>query len=108
MASRFVRGLDTLLDKTAFLSYVRLGYTLRSLTWEDADLDIDMSGKVCAVTGASSGLGRVTAEGLARMGARVSMLVRDPRKGEAVRAWIESRTGNTNVYLKIVDLSSQC
>ena len=106
MTSRLFQAFDTLLDKMIFPSYIRLGYAVRSLAWEDADLDVDMAGKVCAVTGASSGLGRVTAEGLAGMGAAVHMLVRDPSKGEAVRAWIESRTGNANIFIKVVDLSS--
>ena len=53
----------------------------------------DLRGKTCLVTGATSGIGRATAEEVARLGARVVLAVRDPEKGEAVRRSIESRTG---------------
>ncbi|MGD2039459.1 MAG: SDR family oxidoreductase [Anaerolineae bacterium] len=100
-------ALDTLLDRTIVPSYTKLGFALRQGTWDESDLDVDLSGQVCIVTGASSGLGRSTAEGLARLGARVYLLVRNPSKGEAVRAGIELRTGNEDVHLEVVDLSSQ-
>jgi len=106
MLSRAFRTFDTLLDKTVVFSYTRLGYTLRQIAWDDADMKVDMTGQVCIVTGATSGLGRSTAEGLARLGATVYMLVRNEGKGEAVRAWIELRTGNEDVHLQAVDLSS--
>jgi NAD(P)-dependent dehydrogenase (short-subunit alcohol dehydrogenase family) len=106
MLSRAFRTLDTLLDKTVVFSYTRLGYTLRQMAWDDADMEVDMTGQVCIVTGATSGLGRSTAEGLARLGATVYLLVRNEGKGEAIRAWIELRTGNEDVHLQVVDLSS--
>jgi NAD(P)-dependent dehydrogenase (short-subunit alcohol dehydrogenase family) len=95
-----------LLDKTVVLSYTRLGYVLRQATWRDADLDVDMTGRVCLVTGATSGLGLVTAEGLARLGATVYMIIRNEGKGRWVREGIIRRTGNENVHLEIADLSS--
>jgi NAD(P)-dependent dehydrogenase (short-subunit alcohol dehydrogenase family) len=100
-------AFDTLLDRTIVPSYTKLGFALRQGVWDESDLAVDLSGRVCIVTGASSGLGRSTAEGLARLGARVYMLVRNPSKGEAVRAGIELRTGNEDVRLEVVDLSSQ-
>ncbi len=106
MRGSLLRTLDTLLDKTIVLSYTRLGYALRQATWRDYDLDVDMTGLVCLVTGASSGLGLVTAESLARLGATVYMLVRDEGKGQRVREGIIRRTGKQNVHLEIADLSS--
>lgn len=44
-----------------------------------------MAGRVCVVTGASSGIGYETALGLARRGARVALVCRDPARGEAAR-----------------------
>jgi NAD(P)-dependent dehydrogenase (short-subunit alcohol dehydrogenase family) len=55
--------------------------------------DVDMSGRVCLVTGANSGIGLVTARELARMGAHVLLACRDERKGEAARAEIRRATG---------------
>ena len=40
-----------------------------------------MQGKICLVTGASSGIGKATALGLAKMGATVVMVCRDANKG---------------------------
>ncbi len=45
-----------------------------------------LAGRTAAVTGATSGLGLATAEGLARLGAAVRLVVRDADKGERVRA----------------------
>jgi dehydrogenase/reductase SDR family protein 12 len=106
MRGELFHAFDALLDKTVVLSYTRLGYALRQASWRDADLDADMTGQVCLVTGASSGLGRATAEGLARLGATVYMLVRNEVKGQRVRKGITGRTGNENVHLEIADLSS--
>jgi len=106
MRGALLRTFDTLLDKTIVLSYTRLGYALRQPVWKVADLDVDMTGQVCLVTGASSGLGRATAEGLARLGATVYILARDQGKGGRVREAIRRRTGNENVRLEIADLSS--
>ena len=41
-----------------------------------------MAGKVCMITGSNSGIGKVTARELARMGATVVMVCRNPVKGD--------------------------
>jgi NAD(P)-dependent dehydrogenase (short-subunit alcohol dehydrogenase family) len=43
----------------------------------------DMHGKVVVITGATSGIGSVAAEKLARMGARMVLIARDRSRGEA-------------------------
>jgi NAD(P)-dependent dehydrogenase (short-subunit alcohol dehydrogenase family) len=68
--------------------------------------EISMQGKVCLVTGSSSGIGKVTARELARMGATVVMVCRNRAKGEAVQAEIKEVTGNAQVDLIVADLSS--
>jgi len=66
-----------------------------------------MNGRICMVTGASSGIGKAAALGLARMGATVVMVCRDESRGDAARAEIREKTGSQTVDLLIADLSSQ-
>ncbi|RUL81931.1 SDR family oxidoreductase [Tautonia sociabilis] len=66
-----------------------------------------MIGKTCLVTGATSGIGAVTAEELARKGATVVLVGRDPTRCEAALARIRQRTGNPRVEALVADLSSQ-
>jgi NAD(P)-dependent dehydrogenase (short-subunit alcohol dehydrogenase family) len=66
-----------------------------------------MQGKVCLITGASTGIGAETAVGLGRLGATVVILCRDSQRGEAARADIERKSRNKNVSLMLCDLSSQ-
>lgn len=44
----------------------------------------EMTGRVCVVTGANRGIGRATAEGLARLGATVILVCRNKENGETV------------------------
>ncbi len=66
-----------------------------------------MEGKVCVVTGASSGIGLVTARELARRGARVIGVGRSAERcGEAARQ-IREQTGSTSIEYLVADLASQ-
>lgn len=66
-----------------------------------------MKGKICLVTGANAGIGKVTALELAKMGATVVMVCRDRQKGETALAEIQQTSQNPNVTLMLADLSSQ-
>ena len=66
-----------------------------------------MAGKIAFVTGATSGIGKATALGLARMGATVVLVARDRARGEATRKEIVASSGNTAVDLLLADLSVQ-
>jgi dehydrogenase/reductase SDR family member 12 len=96
--------LDTILDRTVVAGYSRVGYRLRRGAWSPADLQ-PMDGKVVLVTGASSGLGLAAAEGFARLGAAVRLLVRSEQRGERARAEIVTRSGNNDVQVDLCDLS---
>ena len=73
------------------------------MSWSAADLP-DLSGRVAVVTGAASGLGAATADGLARAGAHVVLAVRDTARGERVAASLE---GSSEVRpLDLADLAS--
>jgi retinol dehydrogenase 14 len=66
-----------------------------------------MSGKICIVTGANSGIGKETALGLALMDARVAMVCRNPEKGRAALEEIRRESGSSQLDLLIADMSSQ-
>jgi NAD(P)-dependent dehydrogenase (short-subunit alcohol dehydrogenase family) len=72
-------------------------------SWSIKDIPAQR-GRTIIVTGANSGLGRVTATALAGAGARVVMAVRDLRRGSAAAAGI---TGQVEVReLDLADLAS--
>ena len=66
-----------------------------------------MQGKVCIVTGATAGIGEVTALELARKGATVVVISRNETKCRATVDRIRAETGNPNVDYLVADLSSQ-
>jgi retinol dehydrogenase-12 len=68
---------------------------------------LTMQGKVCLLTGATSGIGLVTARELARQGARVLLVGRDPAKSARTVEQIRAQTGNREVEWLLADLSSQ-
>ena len=64
-----------------------------------------LEGKICLVTGSTSGIGKVTARELATTGATVVLVSRTRAKGEATQAEITQATGNPHVELLVADLS---
>lgn len=96
---------DRLLDASIVFSFDRTGYRRHAKSFEPSDLDVDLSGKTCLVTGASSGLGIEVARGLAERGATVHMLCRDVEKGEAVRRDLVASTPSAQLTVAPIDLS---
>jgi retinol dehydrogenase-12 len=64
-----------------------------------------MAGKICLVTGATSGIGKVTATALAAQGAKVIITGRNPQKIEQTARQIKSDTGNEAVQYLLADFS---
>lgn len=96
--------LSSLLDRTIFLSYDRSGFLRHAAGFSPEDLRVDLGGRVCLVTGASSGLGVEITRGLFERGATVLMACRNTTKGEAVRARIEAGGGRGRLEVGPVDL----
>ncbi|MDD5193854.1 MAG: SDR family oxidoreductase [Candidatus Nanoarchaeia archaeon] len=67
----------------------------------------EMSGKVCVVTGANSGMGKIIATELANKSATLIIVCRIKDKPQEALNQIISKTKNPNIELMITDLSSQ-
>ena len=65
-----------------------------------------MKGKICLITGATSGIGRATAMALAKMGADIVVTTRDERRGAETKKGLVERTGNESIDVLFCDLSS--
>jgi len=77
------RSLDSVLD-TTLVGYTRIGHTVRSRAFEDLP---SMAGSTVVVTGGTGGIGRAAAQRMARLGATVVVVGRDPDKiGDTVAA----------------------
>lgn len=66
-----------------------------------------MAGKICMVTGATSGIGAVTARVLAQKGAHVIIVARNVNRCENTVDEIVQTTGNHSVEYMLADLSNQ-
>jgi NAD(P)-dependent dehydrogenase (short-subunit alcohol dehydrogenase family) len=98
--------IDSLLDRSIVFSFDRTGHRRHARTYDPADLDRSMKGKVCLVTGANSGLGLAVVRGLAERDATVHMLCRNAERGARARSTVEEETHNSDVHLHVIDLSS--
>ncbi len=96
--------VDGALELTIAGSYSRLGYSARSRLehWAPADR---VDGRVVLVTGATSGIGRSIAAGLAGLGAVVIVVGRDESRGQSTVKGMIERTGNSEVSFERADLS---
>jgi NAD(P)-dependent dehydrogenase (short-subunit alcohol dehydrogenase family) len=71
------------------------------------DQDEPMESKICLVTGATAGMGAVTARALAQRDATVILVGRNPAKGAATVEQMRQQTGNPAVEFMLADLSVQ-
>ncbi len=98
--------IDTALEGLVVPSFTRIGFEARRRLFGWRNLDsYDLSGRVIAITGATSGLGRAAAEQLARAGATVIAIGRNPEKTARVTAEIRELTGNPSVSSTVSDLA---
>ena len=104
LASLARRALDSALDRSVVLSFDRTGFERHRRAFVPEDLDVDLCGRVCLVTGANSGLGLATSRALAALGARVWLLCRSRERGEG--ALRELRAAGGDAALALVDMAS--
>jgi NAD(P)-dependent dehydrogenase (short-subunit alcohol dehydrogenase family) len=67
---------------------------------------IDLSGKACVITGASSGLGRESARAMAAAGARVVLTARDPDALAQTAQWIGAEVPDARTATVRLDLTA--
>ncbi|GAA6075729.1 retinol dehydrogenase 13, partial [Tachysurus ichikawai] len=65
-----------------------------------------LDGKTVLITGANTGIGKATAQDVARRGARVVMACRDMRRAEIAAQEIRRATENGNVVIRHLNLAS--
>jgi len=97
--------IDGVLEVPVVPSFSRIGYEVRSRVDHWTALDgSDLSGRVVAITGPTSGLGRATAGLLARAGATLVLLGRDRDRTERVRAELHEEVGADRATVVLADM----
>jgi NAD(P)-dependent dehydrogenase (short-subunit alcohol dehydrogenase family) len=64
-----------------------------------------MRGKTVVITGATSGIGAIAAERLAKLGARIVMVARDVARAEMTLAWLRAASPGVNHSVHYAELS---
>ncbi|XP_032423405.1 dehydrogenase/reductase SDR family member 12 [Xiphophorus hellerii] len=93
----FVKGLQ---------EYTKSGYEAAAKHFSPADLDANLSDRCFMVTGANSGIGKATAQEIAKRGGTVHMVCRNKERAETAKGEIVAQSKNENVHVHIVDMSS--
>ncbi|KAK5613239.1 Dehydrogenase/reductase SDR member 12 [Crenichthys baileyi] len=86
--------------------YTKSGYEAAAKHFAPADLDVNLSGRSFMVTGANSGIGKATAQEIAKRGGTVHMICRNKGRAETAKDEIVAQSKNQNVHVHIVDMSS--
>ncbi|CAG0914038.1 unnamed protein product [Notodromas monacha] len=86
--------------------YTKSGFEKARATFRPEDLDdADMNGHTVMITGANSGIGKCVATALAKLGAEVHLICRNPSSAEEAKKEISAATGNPNVHIHTLDMS---
>ncbi|XP_023231445.1 retinol dehydrogenase 14-like isoform X5 [Centruroides sculpturatus] len=88
---------------------ITVGIIIKMYDWfktEKSYSSETMKGKTVIITGANSGIGKETARELARHNAKIILACRSIKRGTEAANEIITTTGNSNVVVKLLDLSS--
>ena len=97
--------LDRLFDRLiipGLVGFTKWGHAIGQTLWKPSPSSL--AGKTVVITGATSGIGRASAMELARKGARLVVVARNPAKAEETKKEIYEETGN-RIELVMADLS---
>jgi dehydrogenase/reductase SDR family protein 12 len=97
--------LNKIIEGALPLSFSRPGFCSRRERFDAGDLEVDLTGKICLVTGGNAGLGRAAARELASRGATLYLLCRNAKRGIEAASQIAEEAGNPRVEARLIDLS---
>jgi len=83
--------------------FTKLGYKASRRNWKP--VSAYLGNRHAVVTGATAGLGLAAAQSLAALGARITLVARDPEKAREVQHELRKQTGNKRISVKICDMS---
>lgn len=98
-------ALDTVLDKTLVPGYSKIGPALRRHWWPADPAPDSLVGRHVVVTGASSGLGRAAATGVARLGATVHLVGRNADRLRDAAELIRRDVPDAQLLEEVCDIS---
>jgi NAD(P)-dependent dehydrogenase (short-subunit alcohol dehydrogenase family) len=106
--NRFGLALDAALEASVVAGFSRIGLATRSRLLAEFTIGdpIAAPGQTIVITGATSGIGRAAAVALARQGAVIHFLARDPGRAERARNEIAAASGSTAVSYGLADLEN--
>lgn len=99
--------IDAAVELAIVPSFSAIGLRVRRRLWDwDEPAAGVLEGRTAVVTGATGGLGRVTAAALAGLGARVILVGRDPARTDALRRELAAEHGEARATALVADMSS--
>ncbi|KAM6466793.1 retinol dehydrogenase 12-like isoform 1-T3 [Liasis olivaceus] len=101
----FLGSALALLLLGTFWAFVAMPYVRKYFAGGVCKSTAQLNGKVVVITGANTGIGKETAQDLARRGAKVILACRDMAKAEKAVHEIRTKTGNQEVMAKQLDLA---